>query len=132
MLKENIGCETLVVFYGKSNTKIQFLWPELVLFVSNPPSSYFFLHAFPNLLVPPFLFLCVHHITVAGVFPVTFLCIVIYSAIIKYYLFLPLCHTLSKILSSPFIHMILEATTTSLSSPSEQHLNLAVYGCVKY
>lgn len=44
-------------FYGKSNTKIPFLWSELVLFVSTPHSSYFFLHASPNLLVTPFLFL---------------------------------------------------------------------------
>lgn len=38
-------------FDRKSNTKTLVLWSELLLFVSSPHSSYFFLHASPNLLV---------------------------------------------------------------------------------
>lgn len=55
------------------------MWSELVLFVPNLPSSYFSLHAFPNLLVTPIIFLPTKdHVTVAGVFPVTSLRIVVY------------------------------------------------------
>ena len=54
--EENIGSKALVVFMGRAARRYDSR-SELVLFISSPHSSLFFLHASPSLLVTPFLVL---------------------------------------------------------------------------